>query len=310
MIIYLLIMLLGVGTIIYVVLNQRKLHRSRHSYLNEFNKTEFVHSLVTNQQAVDLASLLERSFSESVKQRWENFKKQLGAKPELKLLLVFAGLFFGAIIFNRTYLRADNTLFVPIFMLLGFVFFYRWMQNRERKLFEEQFPDALNMMTSAVSSGESIMHAILYVGDKLEGDIGKEFNLMGRRLQLGETPDEVFRKSCRRYPYPSFYFFVITLRANMQRGGQLKEIMHRLNRTMFNARAVEKKKFALTSEARTSAKIVAAIPFIFLFMLQFLNPENYEFVMFNASGRVILYYVIISEAIGIGIVWSLMKSVK
>lgn len=307
---YLVIILLGLIVLIYGVLTHRASKSKRISYLQDFNRTEYVGSMSTSEQAINLASLLERNFFESIALRWENFKKQLGGQPQIKLVILLIVLLVAAVFFNRTFLRASPLLVTPIFMLLGMVLFYRWMQNRERKLFESQFPDALNMMTSAVSSGESVMHAILYVGEKLDGDIGKEFNTMGRRLQLGEMPDEVFRKSCRRYPYPSFYFFVITLRANMQRGGQLKDVMHRLNRTMFNARSIEKKKFALTSEARTSAKIVAAIPFFFLFMLQFLSPENYEFVMFNDSGRAILYYVLGSEAIGISIVWMLMKSVK
>lgn len=308
--IYLLILVLGIIALIYIAFSNRSSKKKRISYLQEFNNTEYVGTMSTSEQAINLSSLLDRSFLEDIALRWENFKKQMGKQAEIKIAIVMLVLFVAAIFFNRTFLRASPLLVTPIFMLLGAVMFYRWMQNRERKLFESQFPDALNMMTSAVSSGESVMHAILYVGDKLDGDIGKEFSIMGRRLQLGEMPDEVFRKSCRRYPYPSFYFFVITLRANMQRGGQLKDVMHRLNRTMFNARSIEKKKFALTSEARTSAKIVAAIPFIFLFVLQFLSPENYEFVMTNDSGRSILYYVIISEAIGIGVVWMLMKSVK
>ena len=100
------------------------------------------------------------------------------------------------------------------------------------------------------------------------------------------------------------------MRANLQRGGQLKEVMTRLNRLMFDARAVDKKKYALTSEARASAKIVAAIPFIFLWLLQFLSPENYEFVMFDPAGRYILYYVLFSEFVGISIIWKLMKGVE
>lgn len=133
---------------------------------------------------------------------------------------------------------------------------------------------------------------------------------MGERLQLGESPDNVFRKSCERFPYPSFYFFVITLRANMQRGGQLKDVMARLNRLMFDARAIEKKKFALTAEARMSAKIVAAIPFSVLFALQFTSPENFEFLMFSEAGRPILYYLIVSESLGLFIVWMLMKGAQ
>jgi tight adherence protein B len=197
-----------------------------------------------------------------------------------------------------------------ILLILGLIVFYHWLQNRERKHFDEAFPDALNMLTSAVSAGESITHAIAYVGRNLNGDVGLEFKKMGQRLQLGEPVDDVFQKSCRRFPYPSFYFFIICLRANIQRGGQLKEIMSRLNRMMFNARGMDKKMLAMTAEARMSVKIVAAIPFIFLLMLQFISPENYEFVMFHPSGRPILYYVLVSEFIGVFIVWALMQKVK
>lgn len=303
---YLLVLALGLVLLILPWFKKRR----RYDYLAEFNRTEFVESVVASQQAVDLRSLADRNLIEQWQVKWNNFLKQLGKRPLLKLAGLIAGLLLLSLEVNQRFVRESVWLVSPVVMAGGLLFFYRWLQGRERKMFEAAFPDALNMMTSAISSGESIRHAILYVGKSLEGELGQEFKIMGKRLQLGESPDEVFRKSCRRYPYPSFYFFVISLRANMQRGGQLKEIMMRLNRMMFNARAVEKKKYALTSEARTSAKIVAAIPFVFLFMLQYLSPENYEYVMFNPHGKPILYYVIVSELIGISIVWALMKSVR
>lgn len=96
----------------------------------------------------------------------------------------------------------------------------------------------------------------------------------------------------------------------MHRGGQLKDVITRLNRLMFDARAIDKKKLALTSEARISAKIVASIPFIFLLLMQYISPLNYEFVMFSEEGRPILYYVLISEAIGMTIIAALLKGVR
>ncbi|MZI96076.1 pilus assembly protein TadB [Vibrio sp. CAIM 722] len=308
--IYTLVMIAGVLLVLVsLILNYRD-KKKRLSILHDFKHNALHQSVISKSQAVDLQSLLDRSYSERVAQQWSNFKSQLGNMPEIKLAGITAGLFAFSLLFNQNFLRESPWVVSPIIIIIGYIILYQWLQGREQKNFESQFPDALNMLTGAVSSGDSIMHAIMYVGKELEGNIGEEFRIMGQRLQLGESPDEVFRKSCHRYPYPSFYFFVITLRANIARGGQLKDIMQRLNRTMFNARAIDKKKMALTSEARTSAKIVAAIPFLFLFMLQFLSPENYEFVMFNDDGKVILYYVIISEAIGITIVWALMRSVR
>jgi tight adherence protein B len=302
---YIMILALGIALLILPRLKRRQ----RYNYLQEFQQTQFVQSIVSEQQAVNLRSLTEQNMIELWRAAWDQLRKQLGRYPLFKLCTLMIALLLISLELNRRFVQGSAWFVTPFLMCLGFLCFYRWLQHRERRIFEDTFPDALNMMTSAISAGESIMHAILYVGNTLEGDIGDEFKAMGKRLQLGETPEAVFRKSCQRYPYPSFYLFVISLRINIQRGGQLKELMIQLNRIMFNARAMEKKKNALTSEARTSAKIVAAIPFVFLFLLQYISPENYQFVMFNPDGRLILYYVIASEAVGIGIVWGLMKSV-
>lgn len=285
------------------------IRKPKHTYLQEFNKTVRVDSM-TNDQAIDFQSLLEKSLFQKIAEHWRNLLNQLGSLAVLKVIGFVLLLFFIGSELNARFIRGSDLLIIGIVEVVGIIYGLSWLSNRAQKQFEEAFPDALNMLASAVSAGESIMHAIMYVGKSLDSDVGAEFKKMGERLQMGETPDDVFRKACERFPYPSFQFFVITLRANMHRGGQLKDVMTRLNRLMFDARAIEKKKYALTAEARTSAKIVAAIPFTFLFMLQYLSPENYEFVMFHEDGRPILYYMLISEFIGISIIWMLMKGVK
>ncbi|WP_217525306.1 type II secretion system F family protein [Vibrio metschnikovii] len=303
----LLLIILG---IVLLLVAKRKQKQEGYDYLAQYSRTRYVDSMTSEQQAIDIKSLSDRSLQDRFNQGWKNLSKQLGKLALLKVMIFLVGLVFLGIEFNQRFIRGSALLVIVITVIAGVFFAYLWLKKREQTQFEESFPDALNMLSSAVSSGESITHAIMYVGNTLNNEVGKEFKIMGKRLQLGESPDDVFRKACLRFPYPSFHFFVITLRANMQRGGQLKEVILRLNRLLFNARSIEKKKYALTSEARTSAKIVAAIPIFFLFILQYLSPENYEFVMFDPSGRPILFYVLISEAIGIAIVWGLMKSVR
>jgi len=304
--VYFLLLIFGGVLILYLTFANKT---GKKDYLNEFNQTILVSSM-DEQQAVDIKSLSDQSLLQKIEQTFSNVKRQIGRLALVKIMasiLLFA--FIGSFI-NSTFFRGPLLPAIVLAELFGLTFAYLWLQKRERTQFEDSFPDALNMLSSAVSAGESLMHSIMFVGKSLDGELGKEFALMGERLQMGETPDSVFRKSCHRFPYPTFHFFVITLRANMQRGGQLKGIMARLNRLMFDARTIKKKKGALTAEARSSAKIVGAIPFVFLFMLQFLSPENFEFVMFHPGGRPILYYVLISESIGMFIIWLLMRGVK
>ncbi|MBJ7551482.1 type II secretion system F family protein [Marinomonas ostreistagni] len=288
-----------------------QLKRSKHiDYLNEYSRSEMPKLSKSSQQVVDLKSLSGRTFFDKLKNRWLNLLNLLGKQGTLKLTLFYVVLALVAKLFNDNFVQSNYYLILAAFLVFGSFVGYTWLQSKQHKSFEEVFPVALNMLTSAVSAGESITQAISYVGESLDGRVADEFRIMGKRLQLGEAPEEVFRKACVRFPYPTFYFFVITIQANMERGGQLKDIIQRLNRLMFNIRAIEKKKYALTSEARTSAKIVGAIPFIFLIMMRFLSPENFDFVMNDSEGRKLLYYMLSSEAIGIAIIWGLMKSVR
>ncbi|RTZ15589.1 pilus assembly protein TadB [Vibrio aquaticus] len=306
--IYWLALILGGVAVLAAFWPEKKAKRTY--YLEEANQSLKISSIDEAQQAVDLKALSDKTILDQLKAHIANVKRQLGKFAEAKVA-VFSFLVLSATAaFNQKYLKTDILVVGSIALLLSWVIGYLWLQKRQREAFESAFPDALNMLASAVSSGESIMHAIIYVGKTLQGDVGQEFKRMGERLQLGESPDNVFRKSCERFPYPSFYFFVITLRANMQRGGQLKDVIARLNRLMFDARAIEKKKYALTAEARMSAKIVAALPFTVLFMLQYISPENFEFLIFDPAGKPILYYVIGSEVAGLSMIWMLMRGAQ
>ncbi|EGU48900.1 TadB-like protein involved in pilus formation and/or protein secretion [Vibrio ichthyoenteri ATCC 700023] len=301
--------LLGFGVLLLLVwlLEPKK----KQTYLEEFNRTVLVSNMTSDSgQAVDLKSLSDRTWQQMLQEKWANLHKQVGRFSYLKIIVVIVLLFYAAVEINNRFFRGNVYIVALVVEVIGLTLIYMWLQKREREMFEESFPDALNMLASAVSSGESIMHAIMYVGKSLDGDVGAEFRLMGERLQLGESADDVLRKSCRRFPYASFHFFVITLRANMHRGGQLRDVITRLNRLMFDARSIDKKKYAFTSEARMSAKIVAAIPFIFLFIMQSMSPANYDFVMFTEAGRPILYYMLVSESIGMLIIWMLMRGVR
>ncbi|WP_194438892.1 type II secretion system F family protein [Vibrio fluminensis] len=301
---------LAIGVLIFYWLIRKRDQDKTLRYLRSLDKKSNQESGIELGNAINLTSIYKETLLQKLERQVSNTKRQLGAGAGLKLVIFIIVLAFASKYINETFIRGNPWLVLTIIEFAGLYALYMWLQKRELREFEAAFPDALNMLTSAVSSGESLMHAIIYVGNTLDSEVGAEFKLMGERLQMGEAPESVFRKACKRFPYASFQFFVITMNANLQRGGQLKSVMTRLNRLLFDTRAIEKKKLALTSEARASAKIVAAIPFIFLWMLQYLSPENYEYVMTDPSGRYILYYVLASEFIGITIVWRLMKGVE
>ncbi len=177
----------------------------------------------------------------------------------------------------------------------------------QRKQFEAVFPDLLNLISGAVSSGDTLNNAIIFAGGLQEGFVGQAFYQMGLQMAAGQPADEVLLRACHRFPYPHFLFFTLAIRANISRGGQLKTILQTLSVVMFNGRVLEKKKASMTAESRLSAKIVGAIPLVFFVIMKVFIPEDFDFVVFNLEGRGIFYYVLGSELLGAFIIWKLMR---
>ena len=174
-------------------------------------------------------------------------------------------------------------------------------------MFDNTFPEVIQILNSASSSGAGLLQALDRCGKDLTGELGEEFKNIYKRLSIGEDPMSVFEDSYTRYPYKEFYFFITIIRTNLAKGGQMREVISRLGRVIADSKKMEQKKRAMTSEARMSAFIVAIFPIFFFFFMQFAMPENFDFLINDPSGRYILYYVFGSEALGMSIIWWLMR---
>ncbi|MEZ9886905.1 pilus assembly protein TadB [Vibrio sp. 10N.222.47.A9] len=250
------------------------------------------------------------SYKKKLKDKYKQFNKLLNPNAGSKILLFFSISSVAVYFINDWFFRLEYwKVWLGIIPILFIMFILKLSGLREKK-FKDNFPDALNILSGALSSGQSIVHAFEYVGTQLDNEVGKEFKKMSERLLIGEDPDDVLARSASTFPYVEYFFFASTIRINLSRGGQLKNVINRINRIMFEARAIEKKKNALTSEARSSAKIIAALPVIFMFILKLTSPENYQFVMFEEGGKPIFYYVLISELIGFFLISMILRSVK
>ncbi|CAG9297098.1 type II secretion system F family protein [Celerinatantimonas diazotrophica] len=263
-----------------------------------------------DQSVIDLKALTHISVIYRIKEFLASAILPLGEHAYYKILGFYIIALGVVVAVNHFFFSLPNLLVVPATLLVATIIGVFTLRHMVWKHFNDNFPDALNLLASAISAGESLMHAIIYVGQQMNNDVGREFKHMGERLQIGEPPHIVLKRACVRFPFPEFVFFAITLRANIERGGQLRDIISQLNRVMFDARSLEKKKSAMTSEARMSAKVVFVIPFIFMIVMRFLSPENFNYVFHDHLGRYILYYVLVSEAIGMAIIYMLMRGVK
>lgn len=223
------------------------------------------------------------------------------------ILAVALGMMFY---FNSTSLALPEIPTLCITAIITSYFIYVTAKKRARVEFETSFSEALNIIGSAVSVGNTVISGIQQCGNKLsDTHLGQVFKKIHQRMEIGEDIENVLLDSYMELNYREFFFFVIAVIINMKGGGQLKEIMSRLSQIITNGRVMEKKMLAKTSEARMSIKILAIMPLAMFFLLKFISPENFNILVETSAGNIILIYVIGSTLLGVSITWSMMNKV-
>ncbi|EHW0646976.1 type II secretion system F family protein [Vibrio parahaemolyticus] len=302
----LIVISLWVAVALFLFIGHVKRQKEITSIIEQSNTFEGV----TGSRAVIDSESFDVSYKKKVKDKFKQLKKLLSPNAGLKLVGFFAASSIAVYCVNDWFFMFEYWKVLLALEPILFVMFILKLSGIQAQRFKDNFPDALNILSGALSSGQSIVHAFEYVGTQLDNEVGEEFKKMSERLLIGEDPDDVLARSAASFPYVEYFFFAATIRINLSRGGQLKDVINRINRIMFEARAIEKKKNALTSEARASAKIIAALPVIFIMILKVTSPENYNFVMFEEGGKPIFYYVLVSEAIGFFFIYMILRGVR
>ncbi|EHR0245192.1 type II secretion system F family protein [Vibrio parahaemolyticus] len=302
----LIVISLWVAVALFLFIGHVKRQKEITSIIEQSNTFEGV----TGSRAVIDSESFDVSYKKKVKDKFKQLKKLLSPNAGLKLIGFFAASSIAVYCVNDWFFMFEYWKVLLALEPILFVMFILKLSGIQAQRFKDNFPDALNILSGALSSGQSIVHAFEYVGTQLDNEVGEEFKKMSERLLIGEDPDDVLARSAASFPYVEYFFFAATIRINLSRGGQLKDVINRINRIMFEARAIEKKKNALTSEARASAKIIAVLPVIFIMILKVTSPENYNFVMFEEGGKPIFYYVLVSEAIGFFFLYMILRGVR
>ena len=215
----------------------------------------------------------------------------------------------GFLYLNAEYIQLEPLIVQPVVLLLTTYALYLRSKKKMRQQFESTFSEALNVINSSLRAGNSVIQGIGQCGQKLEGILGEEFRQVAQRLEIGESPESVFMDSWKRLPYREYYFFIVTVLINMKGGGQIREVMSRLSSLISSSRIMERKKYAMTSEARMSVKILAAIPIGFLIFINFQSPQNMDILLHNPTGQIIFYYSVGSILFGLFVVWLMMNKI-
>ena len=175
------------------------------------------------------------------------------------------------------------TMAIPGGIILGLIIPHRmvgWLGKRRAMRFTVLFPEAIGLMVRSIKSGLPITESFQIVGAEIPDPVGSEFRQISDQIRLGQPIDQVLGDAAKRIATPEVQFLVVTLSVQRETGGNLAETLENLDNILRRRRQMKLKVKAMSSEARASAMIIGALPFVMMGLLSIVNNE-YISLLFN-----------------------------
>ena len=299
---------LAVGGIAYALLfdriaDQKKAERR----LGEIKQADT--SLAIKKANRDRAAEVQRrrrSVQENLKEfeARKKVKEKNSKSPSLKMLLSQAGLdwdvrrFYlyslvaGAVAAVAAYFFEAPLILVPgIFVVASFGlprWFVYFLRRRRIKAFLNEFPNSIDVIVRAVKSGLPLNDGLRLIAAEAREPVRGEFRRIVESQQMGISVSEAAGKLVDYIPCPEANFFGIVIFIQSQAGGNLSEALGNLSRVLRERKKMKAKVAALSMEAKASAVIIGALPFIVAFLVYLTSPDYIMVLFKDPTGHLIL----------------------
>lgn len=210
---------------------------------------------------------------------------------------------FGLFALLLTYVASGKLLIAVGVTLIAAAGLPRWivgfMIKRRCKKFLEEFPNALDVMVRSIKSGLPLNDALRLIASDGQEPVKTEFRRVVESQQVGLTVPEACARMIQNIPLPEVNFFAIVIAIQAQAGGNLSEALGNLSKVLRERKKMKAKVSALSMEAKASACIIGALPFI-VATLVYLTSPDYMMVLFtDPRGHLIMGASAVWMSIGI-----------
>lgn len=173
--------------------------------------------------------------------------------------------------------------------------------SQQRRRFEDQLPDTLNLIATSLRAGYSMLQALEAVTQEAPEPTSREFRRVLNEIRLGRSATEALQDSARRMESLDFDWVVLAFTIQREVGGNLAEVLQTTSETMLHRGRLRREMRALTAEGRISAVVLGSTPFV-LFLFLFLGNRSYLQPLLDSSfGRASIGLALV--LLGIGLVW-------
>ncbi|HYQ96486.1 MAG TPA: type II secretion system F family protein [Candidatus Eisenbacteria bacterium] len=212
------------------------------------------------------------------------------------LLAVFGALGYvaGAGVFHH----ALHGTVLMLFLGLAPFIFVTYRKSIRQRQFAEEFPDALDLLVSALRAGISFSAALQIVADESPEPVRSEFAIVVEEQALGMDLREALTNMANRVGSLDLKFFATAVVLQRTAGGNLTEVLENTSRLIRDRFRILGDIKTFTSAGRLTGVILSALPVGMCLFMVMMAPNYFHKMWDLPAGRTILGLAFLLQLFG------------
>jgi tight adherence protein B len=182
-----------------------------------------------------------------------------------------------------------------------------WKRKKRLDHFLELLPDALELMSRALSAGHAFSEALHMVSEEMPEPIASEFRKAYEEQNLGLSLKLALANLMDRIPLLDLRMCVTAVLIQRETGGNLAEILEKVAYTIRERFRIMGDLKTLTTSSRLSAWLLCGLPIFVAFAVTVMNPDYMTVLWKDPRGHYLIASALIMQISGMLIVRKILN---
>lgn len=226
---------------------------------------------------------------------------------QLMALSVLVGGLLGYLLYASVHSPFGALLgvFAPVGAVLGI----RFLAGRQRRLFSEQLPDNLQVVASAMRSGQTFVGALKAVLEDAPEPSRRELRRAVLDEEVGIPLADALGQVTERMQSEDFQHVAVVAALQRETGGNTAEVIDLVAQTVRERIEIRRMVRGLTAQGRLSGGILSLLPVAMLIFISMINP-SYVHPLFHTTPGLIAMGVALGLVVTGGLVMKKIIEIK
>jgi tight adherence protein B len=179
--------------------------------------------------------------------------------------------------------------------------------GRRMAKFEEQFPEAVDLIARALRAGHAFTTALSMVVDEVPAPVGPEFKLLYDRQSFGMPFPDALKAFAERVPSLDARFFVTAVLTQRDAGGNLAGVLDNLSAVIRERFQMKRQARVTSAHARMTASMLMALPPGIAAIQAVIAPGNMRALLRDPLGVQLLVAAALLQVVGMFVIHRMVK---